>query len=163
MVTTFLLIPVLIIYYRSRTRKWFLVVVIALLLFYIRDLFMLTGFSNNPQPIIWTFAFALVILYLLAITSFKKAQVHPVEVISLIIMYGFLSFLYFTMADLIPQVIPSFTDLHLYLFIIINPTGSHYFYTIPFKISLWIIMDDACGSFLINVRTFSLLQALYYI
>lgn len=107
-ISTYLLIPVLILYYRFKTKKWFLAMVIALLLFYIRDIFMLSGFIANPYPVMWTFATAIAILYLFAITNFQKAKVHPVEIISLVIMYGFLGFLYITIADLVPQVIPSY-------------------------------------------------------
>lgn len=116
-ISTVLLIPVLILYYRYKARKWFLPMVIALLLFYIRDLFMLEGFSSNLQPIIWSFGAAIVILYIFAFTSFQKSRLHPVEIFSLIIMYGFLSFLFFTISDLVPQVIPSYKVI-TYIYII---------------------------------------------
>lgn len=81
--------------------------VIVLLLLYLRDLFMLQGVGSNPQPMIWSFGAAVVILYIFALTALQKSKVHPVEILSLIIMYGFLAFLFFTIADLVPQVVPA--------------------------------------------------------
>lgn len=116
-ISTVLLIPVLILYYRYKARKWFLPMVIVLLLFYIRDLFMLDGFGNNLLPIIWSFGIAIVILYVFALSAFQKAKVHPVEIFSLVIMYGFLAFLFFTIADLVPQVVPSY-KVATYIYIV---------------------------------------------
>jgi len=116
-ISTIFLIPVLILYYRYVVRKWFLPVVIILLLFYIRDLFMLLDFSSNTQPIFWSFGAAIVLLYILALSAFQKSKVHPVEIFSLAIMYGFLGFLFYTMADLVRQVVPSYKVI-TYIYII---------------------------------------------
>lgn len=81
--------------------------VIALLLFYIRDILLLSGFFDHALWVILSFALAVFIIYIYAITSFQRAEVLPVEILSLVIMYGFLGFLYYSMADLVPQVINS--------------------------------------------------------
>lgn len=116
-ISTLFLIPVLILYYRYKTKHWFVPMVVVLLLFYIRDLFLLGDFSNNPQPVIWTFGAAICTLYIFALTAFQKSRVHPVEFFSLIIMYGFLSFLFITIAELVPQVVPSY-KIATYVYIV---------------------------------------------
>lgn len=145
-IATLLLVPVLILYYRYKAKKWFLAVVIALLLLYVRDIYMLDGFSNNPQPVLWTFSIAALILYLLALTSFQKAEVHPLEIISLIIMYGFLGFLFYTMADLVPQVIPSLkTPTYIYLLlltVLLAITFTQYLLKSHYA-SLWLMLAAA--------------------
>lgn len=146
MVSTVLLIPVLILYYRFKAKKWFLPMVIALLLFYIRDLFMLSGFLNNLQPIVWSFGAALVIVYVFAITSFQKSKLHPVEIFSLIIMYGFLAFLFITIIDLVPQVIPSYKVItYIYivsLTLLLAITFTQYLVKSHYA-SLWLMLASA--------------------
>lgn len=107
-IATYLMIPTLILYYRYRTKKWFFAMVFALLLLYIRDILMLDGFNKHALWITLTFALAILIIYGFALTSIQKSRILVVEVISLIIMYGFLGFLFYSMADLVPQVLPSF-------------------------------------------------------
>ena len=104
---TVLLIPVLILYYRYKVKEWFLPMVVALLLFYVRDLLMLDGLAEHLIPILWCLGAALFILYLFALIGFRIAKIHLVEFISLLIMYVFLGFLYYTMSQLLPQVLPS--------------------------------------------------------
>lgn len=82
--------------------------VIALLLFYIRDIFLFYGFQENPVIIITTFSAGVVILYLFAILGFQWSKIHFVEIVSLLIMYGFLAFLFLTIGELVPQVMPSY-------------------------------------------------------
>ena len=82
---------------------------IALLLFYIRDIFLVYGFDNYPQILLLTFTLAIVILYIFAIAGIQKSRVHKIEVLSLLIMYGFLGFLFFSIGELVPQVMPSYT------------------------------------------------------
>lgn len=120
--------------------------IIALLLFYARDLLMLQGVFLNLKVILWCFAGALAILYVFALTSFKWSRVHLVEIISLLIMYTFLGFLFYTMAELLPQVIPThrgtayFYILLLTLLLAITFTQyllkSHY-------ASLWLMLASA--------------------
>ena len=118
--STLFLLPSLILYYRYRAKKWFLAMVIALLLFYIRDLLMISGFYTHAFWIMLTFSLAILILYIFSFTSFQRARVLSVEILSLIIMYGFLGFLFFTIADLVPQVIPSYrTVTYIYLAVLI--------------------------------------------
>lgn len=104
----YLLIPTLLLYYRYKARKWFLPMVIALLLFYIRDIFLLYGFQENPLIVLSTFSAGIFILYLFAILGFQRSKIHMVELLSLLIMYGFLAFLFFTIGELVPQVMPSY-------------------------------------------------------
>lgn len=118
-VANVLLIPTLILYYRYVAKKWFLAMVIALLLFYVRDIFMMFGFHRNPEIILTSFGSAIIILYIFALTGFQRTKVHLVEWISLLIMYGFLGFLFFSIGELVPQVIPSFTiPTYIYLLLL---------------------------------------------
>lgn len=116
----YLLVPVLILYYRYKSKNWFILLVLALVFFYIRDIFILYDFLNFNYFTITAFLAGLVIIYGFAITGFPKAKVHFVEWISLFIMYGFLAFLFYTIAELVPEVI---TDVkfraYTYLFLLI--------------------------------------------
>lgn len=145
-IATVLLIPVLILYYRFKAKKWFFPMVVVLLLLYIRDLFMLQGFANNLQPIMWSFGAAIVILYIFVLTSFQKSRVHPVELFSLFIMYGFLAFLFYTIADLVPQVIPSYkVTTYLYivsLTLLLAVTFTQYLVKSHYA-SLWLMLASA--------------------
>ncbi|MFD2519139.1 hypothetical protein [Salinimicrobium flavum] len=142
----YLLIPTLILYYRLKTRKWFVTIVVALLFFYLRDIFLFYGFPNYPNIVMSTFMIGLAIIYLLAITGFQKSEVHIVEWVSLSIMYLFLVFLFITIADLVPQVISPYKySAYTYLFLLtlllaITFTGyllkSHY-------ASLWLMLASA--------------------
>lgn len=116
----YLLIPVLILYYRYKTKNWFRLLVLALFFFYIRDIFLLYGFLNFNYVTITTFFIALLIIYGFAVTGFPRAKVHLVEWISLFIMYGFLGFLFYTIAELVPEVLSTFKSrAYLYLFLLI--------------------------------------------
>lgn len=142
----YLLIPTLILYYRSRTGNWFLLMVIALLCFYIRDVFLLSGLVNSPWVVIASFFSGLLIIYAFAVTGFRRSKVHFVEWISLFIMYGFLGFLFYTISGLVPQIMFSYmTATYIYLFLLIlllaiTFTGylikSHY-------ASLWLMLASA--------------------
>lgn len=120
--------------------------VVALLLFYIRDLFMLHGFSSNPGPILWSFGGGIFILYIYALTSFQRAKVHPVEIFSLLIMYGFLGFLFYTIAELVPQVIPSYKGVtYVYLLVLtllLAITFTQYLLKSHYA-SLWLMLASA--------------------
>lgn len=107
---------------------------------------MLQGFSNNLQPIIWSFGAAIVILYIFVLTSFQKSKIHPVELFSLIIMYGFLAFLFYTIADLVPQVIPSYKVItYVYivsLTLLLAITFTQYLVKSHYA-SLWLMLASA--------------------
>lgn len=146
------LIPALILYYRVKSSNWFLPMVLALLSFYIRDIFLLYGFVNYLWVIIPSFFFGILVIYIFAISGFQNSSVHFVELTSLIIMYGFLGFLFYTIAELVSQVMPTIfeTTTYLYLFLLIlllaiTFTGyllkSHY-------ASLWLMLASA--SFLVS-------------
>ncbi|MHA6280164.1 hypothetical protein ACXYMT_08275 [Salinimicrobium sp. CAU 1759] len=162
LISTVFLIPVLILYYRYKARKWFLPMVIALLFFYIRDLFMINGFSNNAGPILLFFGGGLLILYIYALTSFPRAKAHPVEIFSLIIMYGFLGFLFYTIAELVPQVIPSYKNLtYIYLLVLtllLAITFTQYLLKSHYA-SLWLMLASAS----LLVSEFSLFFRMYVI
>lgn len=114
-----LLIPVLVLYYRFKAKRWFLLMVFTLLMFYIRDVLFFFGFSAYNGLVIGSFFIGLIIVFGFAVTGFQQAKVHAVEWISLLIMYGFLGFLFYTIAELVPQVIPSYQAiLYLYLFLL---------------------------------------------
>lgn len=142
----YLLIPALILYYRSKAGNWFLLMVTALLCFYVRDIFLLNGAVSSPWLVIIPFFSGLLIIYAFAITGFQKSKVHFVEWISLFIMYGFLGFLFYTISDLVPQIMLSYiTITYIYLLLLIllvaiTFTGyllkSHY-------ASLWLMLASA--------------------
>lgn len=115
----YLLVPVLVLYYRYKTKHWFVFLVLALFFFYLRDVFLFHGiFSFHPLALT-SFLIGVLILYGFALTGFPKAKVHLVEWISLLIMYGFLGFLFYTIAELMAEV---FTVVeargYLYLFLL---------------------------------------------
>lgn len=145
-VSTISLIPILILYYRFKAQTWFLPMVIVLLLFYIRDLLMLEGYFNNPKVILWCFGGAIFILYVFAFTGFRWARIHLVEIISLFIMYAFLGFLFYTMADLVPQVIPSHQGVAyiyiLMLTLLLAVTFTQYLLKSHYA-SLWLMLTAA--------------------
>jgi hypothetical protein len=116
-IATVFLVPTLILYYRVVATRWFVPMVFSLLLLYVRDLFILLDFYDNIQLIFWSFSAAIGILYIFAITGFQKAKMHRVEFFSIMIMYAFLGFLFYTLADLVPQVVPSLTSV-IYFYII---------------------------------------------
>lgn len=116
----YLLVPVLILYYRSKAGRWFLLMVIALLCFYVRDIFMLYGVGTSPWIVLSPFFLGLLIIYAFAITGFQRSKVHFVEWISLFIMYGFLGFLFYTISELVPQIMLSdLATTYIYLFLLI--------------------------------------------
>lgn len=116
----YLLIPILILYYRYETKNWFFLLVLALFFFYIRDIFLFYGFSNFNYAVIAAFFAGLLIIYGFAVTGFPKAKVHLVEWVSLLIMYGFLGFLFYTIADLVPEVIEGYAfRAYTYLFLLV--------------------------------------------
>ena len=125
--------------------------VIALLLFYARDIFMMFGFQEHPQIILATFGAGILILYLFAIIGFRRTQVYVVEWVSLIIMYGFLGFLFFTIGDLVPQVIPSYViPTYIYLLLLtllLALTFTQYLLKSHYA-SLWLMLASA--SFLVS-------------
>lgn len=145
-VSTVLLVPLLILYYRYKAKEWFLPMVVALLFFYARDLLMLQGFSNYPGLIMFLFGVGMLILYIFALTSFQNAQVHLVEVISLLIMYAFLGFLFYSIAELVPQVIPSHKQAtYVYLLILtllLAITFTQYLLKSHYA-SLWLMLASA--------------------
>lgn len=145
-ISTILLVPVLILYYRYKAKKWFLPIVLTLVLLYVRDLFMLQGFIANPTPILICFGGAIFILYIFALTSFQRATVHPVEIFSLLIMYGFLGFLFYTIAELVPQVIPSYKNVtYIYLLVLtllLAITFTQYLLKSHYA-SLWLMLASA--------------------
>jgi hypothetical protein len=119
LISNYLLIPCLILYYRYKSRRWFGAMVLALMLFYVRDTLLLYGFARYAELIMISFGSALFIIYLFAFIGFQRAKMHFVEFLSLMIMYGFLGFLFYSMAELVPEVMPSYqTTTYAYLFLL---------------------------------------------
>ena len=143
---TILLVPVLVLYYRYKAKIWFLPMVIVLLLFYVRDLLMLDGFFNYPVSSLWCFGGAVIILYVFAFTSLKWSRIHFVEGVSLLIMYAFLGFLFYTLADLVPQVLPSHRGTAysyiLLLTLLLAVTFTQYLIKSHYA-SLWLMLASA--------------------
>lgn len=145
-VANILLIPTLILYYRYRVKKWFLAMVVALLFFYIRDIFLMFGFRSNPVIVLASFGTAIMILYIFALSGFQRTRVYLVEWTSLFIMYGFLGFLFFAMGDLVPLVIPSFVvPTYIYLLsltLLLAITFTEYLLKSHYA-SLWLMLASA--------------------
>ena len=120
--------------------------VVALLFFYIRDIFLMFGFTINPVIVLLSFGIGIVILYIFALTGFQQTKVFPVEWISLLIMYGFLGFLFFTISDLVPLVIPSFVvPTYIYLLsltVLLAITFTQYLLKSHYA-SLWLMLASA--------------------
>ncbi len=120
--------------------------IIVLMLFYVRDLLMLEGFFSHPESTLWCFGGAIMILYVFALTGFKRAKIHLVEGISLLIMYAFLGFLFFTLGDLVPQVIPSHQVIaYIYILVLtllLAITFSQYILKSHYA-SLWLMLASA--------------------
>jgi hypothetical protein len=120
--------------------------VIALLFFFIRDSFLIFGFQENPEVIIASFSSGVFLLYLFAIIGFQKSKVHIVEFVSLFIMYGFLAFLFYTMGELVPQVMPSFkiaTYIYLLMLtVLVGITFTQYLIKSHYA-SLWLMLAAA--------------------
>lgn len=144
--STLFLLPTLILYYRYRAKNWFPAMVIALLLFYIRDLLMIYGFFTHTFWIMFLFSIAVLILYIFSFTSFQRSRVLTVEILSLVIMYGFLGFLFFSIAELVPQVIHSYkTVTYMYLAVLIfllGVTFTQYLLKSHYS-SLWLMLGAA--------------------
>ena len=116
--SNFFLIPILLLYYRCRTRKLFRPIAVSLVLLYIRDVFLIYGFQSNPE-IIWTsFLLAMFLLFLSLITGFERSKVHPLEIVSFLIMYGFLTFLFVSLSELVPEVLPG-REILAYLYLLL--------------------------------------------
>lgn len=107
---------------------------------------MLDGFAENSASILLCFGGAILILYIFAFTSFQPAKVHPVELFSLLIMYGFLGFLFYTMAELVPQVLPSYKGTtYIYLLVLtllLAITFTQYLLKSHYA-SLWLMLTSA--------------------
>lgn len=142
----YLLVPVLILYYRFRAKNWFLLMVFAMFMFYMRDIFLFNGFREYSNLVMITFFIGLIVIYGFAIAGFQRAKVHLVEWISLLIMYGFLGFLFYSIADLVPQVMPSFQEVtFLYLFLLtflLAITFTEYLLKSHYA-SLWLMLASA--------------------
>lgn len=140
------LIPLLLVLYWTRARRIFFPVVVALMLLYVRDIFLVQGLQENPVPIMTFFLLGLFILLYCSISMLQRTNVDPVEYISFFIMYGFLAFLFIFVGDMVSEVIPSYRFptytylLLLKLFLAISFTGyllkSHY-------ASLWLMVGAA--------------------
>ena len=145
-VTTILLVPILILYYRYKARKWFFGMVVAMLLFYIRDLLMLGGWGSYFDWILFVFFLALIIIYIFALTSFQRAKIMFVELLSLVIMYGFLGFLFFSISDLVPEVLPSYENTAYFylagLTLLLALTFTQYLLKSHYA-SLWLMLGSA--------------------
>lgn len=141
-----LLIPTGLIYYAFRSNFIFWPVVGALLFLYIRDLFLVFGFFNNPWIILFSFFSAILILLLCVLTGFQKSGIHFVEIISLTIMYSFLGFLSYSIGEMIPDVIPSFigaTFVYLLLLVVLVAVSFTRYLLKSHLASLWFMIGSA--------------------
>lgn len=141
-----LFVPMGLIYYAFRSKFIFWPVVGALLFLYIRDLFLVFGFFHNPWIILLSFFSAILILLLCVLTGFQKSRVHFVEIISLVIMYSFLGFLSYSIGEMIPDVIPSFTGatfVYLFLLVVLVAVSFTRYLLKSHWASLWFMVGSA--------------------
>lgn len=142
----YLMVPVLVLFYRYKAKNWFFFLVLALFFFYLRDIFLVHGmFSFHPLSLV-SFLLGILILYGFAITGFPKSKVHLVEWISLFIMYGFLGFLFYTMVELMDEVFTAFESrAYLFLFLLtllLAVTFTAYLLKSHYA-SLWLMLASA--------------------
>ena len=146
-----ILVPVLLLYYRIMAQKIFVPVVVVLSLLYIRDVFLIYDLEKYLGYIWSCFVLAIIILLLCMITGYQKSKVHPVEILSFLIMYGFLAFLFITLSDGVPED-NSFKKWAAYsylFFLMILMGGSFTIYILKSHMaSLWFMV--ASSSFLVS-------------
>lgn len=149
--SNFFLLPFLLVYYRVKAGRFFLPIVLALLMFYIRDVFLFFGFDNNPLIIWVSFLMGMGLLFLCLGTAFERSRVHPLEIVSFLIMYCFLGFLFISLAEVIPEVLPS-EEFPAYLYLLLLMlllAGSFTTYLLKSHIaSLWFLV--ASSAFLVS-------------
>ncbi len=142
----YLLIPVLLIYYRVKAIKIFWPVVAVILCFYLRDLLMMYSLKSYIEGVMITFLIALALWYLCAFTRFPKARLQNVEIVSLVIIYTFLGFLTFSMSELVAEVIPSYSIATYFYLLILNVLVGLTFTKYILKshwASLWLMIGSA--------------------
>lgn len=142
----FFLMPFLLLYYRVRAKRIFFPIVAILLLFYVRDLFLIYGFSNNPFIILLCFLTAMLFLFLCIITGFEKSKVHPFEFISFLIMYAFLGFMFISLSDVVPDVVPGYhtaTYIYLFLLMLLMAVSFTFYLMKSHFASLWLMLASA--------------------
>ena len=116
--SNFFLIPILLLYYRCRTRKLFRPITLALLLFYIKDVFLNYGLQDHFLIIWISFLLAMFLLFLCLITGFERSRVHPLEIVSFLIMYAFLGFLFISLSVVVPEAMPG-REFSVYLYLLL--------------------------------------------
>lgn len=151
MMSNFLLVPVLLFYYRFRARDIFRPIVGVLVLLYIRDIFLLFGIIDYLRIIWICFVLAILLLYLCMITGFGTSKIHPVELLSFLIMYGFLSFLFISLSEAVPTEDP-FLEMAAYSYLallMLLMAGSFTSYILKSHMaSLWFMV--AVSAFLVS-------------
>lgn len=146
-----LLVPVLLLYYRYMARKIFIPIVLVLLLLYIRDFFLIYGIEAYLAYIWISFILAILILFLCMVTEFQRSKTHPVEILSFLIMYGFLTFLFITLSEGIPKdnVFFKWAGYSYLLLLMLLTGGSFTSYIMKSHMaSLWFMV--ATASFLVS-------------
>ncbi len=150
-ISNFFLIPSLLLYYRCRTRKLFRPIALALVLFYIRDVFLNYGLLDNYSIILISYLLAMLLLFLCLITGFESSRVHPLEIVSFLIMYGFLTFLFISLSVVVPEVLPE-REYSAYLYLLLMMfllAGSFTSYIMRSHMaSLWLLV--AASAFLVS-------------
>ena len=149
--SNFFLVPFLLVYYRIKARRLFLPIVLALLMFYIRDVLLYFGFNNNPLIIWGSFLMGMGLLFLCLVTAFERARVHPLEVLSFLIMYCFLGFLFISLAEVVPEVLPNeefSAYLYLLLLMLLLAWGFTAYLLKSHMASLWFLV--ASSAFLVS-------------
>lgn len=116
--SNFLLVPILLLYYRFRASWTFLPIVAALLILYIRDIFLVYGEGENYYIITGSFYLAISVLLLCVATSIRKSKIFPTEIISFFVMYGFLIYLFVALQDII-QDISSFNRISVSIYLLL--------------------------------------------
>ncbi|HET8886966.1 MAG TPA: hypothetical protein VFM70_11515 [Salinimicrobium sp.] len=114
----FLFIPSLLIYYFQWPDKIKIPVVIIFFFFYIRDLLLVFGYDKFPELSFTLFFAGIFPLFIYALTEFRRSRVHFLEILSLLIIFGFSIFLFLSMFELVPQVLPGY-ELLTYIYLIL--------------------------------------------
>lgn len=143
LVANVLLVPTLLVYYRIRANEVFYPIVGALVLLYIRDIFLTLGHEEYPVAILVSLIIALLLLLLCAISVLQKTKIEPIEYLSFLIMYGFLIFVFIFFSEMVPELIPRYaipTIVYLLLLVLFLAVSFSAYLLKSHKGTLWLMI-----------------------
>lgn len=146
-ISSYLIIPSILIYYFKKTLTLLPAIIFVMVIFYTRDVFTSYGFLKYLWVNYVCFGISVFILILFAIKELSKPKFFFIEFLSLIIMYAFLIFLFFSLAEVIPFETPERRfAANIYLLLLVSFLGiSFTSYILKSNYaSLFIMLTAAC-------------------